>query len=552
MTAGTAAAQPASGSGSGGLLAFLDLPVGSALFLDGASVVLRRDDFVGVHSVPPTTAAQPVGDGRAIVHLVTVRAGAAAAGNVPGSADVGRPSASATTVGFLLLWEEEELLGTATPLELVRRFDPLTEEVSSKPVEEAVIVNLRRMTRLGPVDPLRLVSYDQFVAPAQAKAWHSLTHLVSPPLLRRRGIANGSKLVPGAYYGENDADDEGDAGGEQRLGTILSVAAGARIVDGGSVAYPPVPVLNQPARAARHAMHAGTKRFMKELTPAAARTAFFTAAHPANFALEYLLANYYGNLCDALLGDLQLSYVLFLNLHCFSSLTHWRDLVAMLSSVESSGMVDQTELYGSFFPVIAAQIATMDADFFDDVEFSGGNFLVPALERLTATAREAVRESDEAFGALTRGLSTLTKLLHFKFPTHFVGNNGEQDDDGNVVSKTDNRIDMIMDDTADKGDEYSDGDDGPVVVPTDEVDASMARSLELSRRRGKLPIMPDEDLRCIQNRYPLLVAAIDLNTEDILMTCARALDEAVDVSLVREAAAYLQEVEAKRTDCEPA
>jgi len=33
--------------------------------------------------------------------------------------------------------------------------------------------------------------------------------------------------------------------------------------------------------------------------------------------------------------------------------------------------------------------------------------------------------------------------------------------------------------------------------------------------------------------------------EDILMTCARILDEEKDILLVREAASFLQEVEAK-------
>ena len=46
----------------------------------------------------------------------------------------------------------------------------------------------------------------------------------------------------------------------------------------------------------------------------------------------------------------------------------------------------------------------------------------------------------------------------------------------------------------------------------------------------------------IRVRYPILSAAI-MPTEDIVMTCARALDEQNDVSLVREAAAYLEEIE---------
>ena len=49
----------------------------------------------------------------------------------------------------------------------------------------------------------------------------------------------------------------------------------------------------------------------------------------------------------------------------------------------------------------------------------------------------------------------------------------------------------------------------------------------------------------VKTAYPLLVASI-MPQEDILMTCARALDDARDVSLVREAAAYLEEVEQQK------
>jgi A1 cistron-splicing factor AAR2 len=45
-------------------------------------------------------------------------------------------------------------------------------------------------------------------------------------------------------------------------------------------------------------------------------------------------------------------------------------------------------------------------------------------------------------------------------------------------------------------------------------------------------------------QYPFLFAAIS-NDEDIVMACARILDEQRDVTLVREAAAYLEDVEAK-------
>ena len=87
-----------------------------------------------------------------------------------------------------------------------------------------------------------------------------------------------------------------------------------------------------------------------------------------------------------------------------------------------------------------------------------------------------------------------------------------------------------------------DDSDAPVVVDIYEVEASLARSTNVgtSGAYGLIDLPP-----AVTASYPLLVAAI-LPHEDILMTCARALDEKKDVSLVREAAVYLQEIEQRK------
>jgi hypothetical protein len=82
-----------------------------------------------------------------------------------------------------------------------------------------------------------------------------------------------------------------------------------------------------------------------------------------------------------------------------------------------------------------------------------------------------------------------------------------------------------------------DVDDAPVVVSLDDMEASMARQTLFPVKQE----YPDAHKRV----YPLLFASMQLH-EDIVMTCARVLDEKVDVSVVREAAAYLEQVEAKK------
>mmetsp|Transcript_24267 Transcript_24267/g.56573 ORF Transcript_24267/g.56573 Transcript_24267/m.56573 type:complete len:93 (+) Transcript_24267:221-499(+) len=85
--------------------------------------------------------------------------------------------------------------------------------------------------------------------------------------------------------------------------------------------------------------------------------------------------------------------------------------------------------------------------------------------------------------------------------------------------------------------EEDDDEDGPVVVS----------SQELERFQQAPPSSPNDVSypEHVRAQYPILFAS-QLPHEDIVMTCARALDLKVDVSVVREAAAYLENVEAKR------
>ena len=77
-----------------------------------------------------------------------------------------------------------------------------------------------------------------------------------------------------------------------------------------------------------------------------------------------------------------------------------------------------------------------------------------------------------------------------------------------------------------------DDDDGPVIVPYDQVESSLSRSAAaiLTTR-----VETTEEAKHRQS-YPLLYAAMS-QAEDVVMCAARILDEKKDVSLVREAAA---------------
>jgi A1 cistron-splicing factor AAR2 len=169
---------------------------------------------------------------------------------------------------------------------------------------------------------------------------------------------------------------------------------------------------------------------------------------------------------------------------------------------------------------------TMDQDFFEDAELSDDNFLVPSLKQLVSNL-SCIRDPDLH---LQLSLRNFKKILGDRFPSEF---GYEQDNRNSSLG-----ADLMALDQEDGSDE----EDGPVVVSEGEVQASMDRVLASQNTM----VTPEKYSTEIQKQYPLLFAARSC-TEDIVMTCARVLDAASDVSLVREAAAYLEEVEAKRS-----
>ena len=272
-------------------IALIDLPINSLVGVDGQSIRLQREDFVGIKGVPTKG-----------FHLVIARAGACGT-----SEEQKQGNVAATSAGFVLQTtpggRENQVLA------LVRRYDPMTEEVSSKLEDSITISSLSEQINVGRIGPQRMVSYSDFVSSDQLQAWSKLSDCISETLLVERKIQNGSKIVPGSYGGE-----------ESKISTNTTSAT---IVDGASVTYPVIPVMNNESTSSvRYSRHEGTKRFLSALSPTD-RTSLFHHENPSTVVMEMVLKQHYGGDWQHLIGDLQLSYVLFLHLQCLSSLEHW-------------------------------------------------------------------------------------------------------------------------------------------------------------------------------------------------------------------------------------
>jgi hypothetical protein len=139
-----------------------------------------------------------------------------------------------------------------------------------------------------------------------------------------------------------------------------------------------------------------------------------------------------------------------------------------------------------------------------DVEVSGDNFLLPAFNRL---CRTTAKIND---GEIQASRTALFQILTNRFETFFEGS---VNNTINLAIETEEQRDASFPGTMDTDDE---DDDGPVVVPNEEIEASVARYSQSPTK----PNLPKEEYpSSLKARYPVLFAA-KLNHEDILMTCA--------------------------------
>ena len=259
-------------------LGLLDLQKEAVIGLDGQNIILKTDDFVGVRGFTTSCAS---------IHFVTVKS---------------QPN-STIAVGFFLTDENKAF---------VRRYDPQTEEISSTPVDQTTAENLVEQVRTQQFHPSQVLDYSSIVTEYQKQQWIEQTSYIQPSgILLNRNIKSDSKIIPGSY---NPSQDEAN---------LLSTSTEATGVsdDGFAVSYPCIPVVD-PTLSLWKNKHSGTQRYLAQIPPSE-RTELFMSPRVVNRLLEDVLSKYYGSRWQALLGDLQLSYILFLYLQCFSSLEHW-------------------------------------------------------------------------------------------------------------------------------------------------------------------------------------------------------------------------------------
>lgn len=592
----------------GGCIILLDVPPGSAVSIDG---ITRLTPSSSSNSVTTPSSSSPFNNGVIIIsgipsssatshsssgqfHLLVVRCGSTNKNQNQRDCDI-----RTLPVGFILTPPSPSLdinnSNNDSDYEwtFARRYDPRTEEISNKPIDELTLNNLllamREGGELATFLPKNLImSYDQFMQTSPSSSpsirtgvkssissWNTRTSLIKSVYLHRRhSITHGDKIVPSSY----DEDDvEGDKSQTHNHHNSNSnnnkpIDEQDNNVDGKQISYPYIPCIDTTISARRLTQHSGTRSYLSKLSPEI-RTKLLLGGGEVN-AGEYvwndILCSVYGGMrcsdvdssstCD-FLADVQLSFLIFLFLECHTSLVHWRDTISMCSfavtptNEKGNNLVlKHTIFFQQLLTIIYDQLLCIETEFFqEDVEYSSGqqNFMIEALGRLCYACDGVVDDCGELNGLKSASLK-LKRMLSDRFHVDLSSSQSRMNDDEMEAEEESMPVNsnynynvaliqnqpVIMDEECDDDD---DGEDGPVIVPYDQVESSLSRSAAtfLTTR------VDTTDEAMHRQSYPLLYAAMS-QQEDVVMCAARILDEKNDVSLVREAAAYLEEVEAHR------
>jgi hypothetical protein len=364
----------------GGTIALLNLPAHTVLSLDAsASQTLQNDE----HMLAITNIHSQTG-----CHLLVVRGG----GNVNSPTYNG---ATLHAIGVLILYPRNENEhgnehGDDHEHEhgwfVARKFDPMTEEISSELLDEISNDNLQKAIETNNyyngnnnntngmnINSSRIIPHCRlFAAQGGQKGanttnttnstttnskphdeiWSNyLTNFISMDVLSKHGLTGkGDKIVPGTFSEEDDNINNSNNNNNNGLDT----RANQKEEDGHTLSYPPIPHINintsgtgsqstNTSMSSSINSHSGTRRFLASLTPTE-RTSLFLAIRASSsnnsnsnnnsykqnnneshedIIFETVLSTYYDGNWKILLGQFQLSFILFLCCSCLSSLEHW-------------------------------------------------------------------------------------------------------------------------------------------------------------------------------------------------------------------------------------
>lgn len=494
-------------------LALIHLPIHTQLSLDGCSsqTLKAAEDLLVIRNIPHG------------FHLLTCKA---ASVKKEGGMAMNSP------IGLLMYFTENTIIA--------REFDSFIEELKSDSIDEISLQNLQTAiqstnaantknidSRSNMVDARKLIHYRNFVSTLEnhnvSLIWREyLTNYITKDVLQRHELTGGGdKVVPGMYH-----DDQDTKGKQQEDGRMMH--------------YIPIPCMEVEQLMNFHSVrHKGTRRFLSTLSPTE-RTNYFMPSDvdPAHRAFQHVLQHEYRNQWQIFLGEFQMSFCIFVCCSCLSSLEFWKDAIYMLSLVNSN-FIQQEKLEGLYLGIVVTlkhQLEHFDCTVLQEEDYSNGNVLVPAIQKICLICKSLGENND----SMLKNANALVDLVKQRF-------NMQSDLQVMPMEREESLLTKKGDDgltnphMLEMHDSDDDDEDGPVIIGLEEYQASMERNATIESPM----ILNDEsitDMNKYKSDYPFLFAAME-SGEDILMACARILDEKKDVTLVREAADFLENIE---------
>lgn len=175
-----------------------------------------------------------------------------------------------------------------------------------------------------------------------------------------------------------------------------------------------------------------------------------------SLVLNDLVATEYDENWENILGELQLSFLLFLLVFCYDSLEHWKKLVDTICRSEQA-LISKPEFTVAFIRILYEQLNFSPADFFAN-ELSKDNFLKPAMSCLFENLKQPA-------GVLNSSVQEHRKRL-----LTFLQKKFDLFQDSGEEWKLGMKFMNMNCDTHNLGDE-----DKPIVVDTSEFEATNSR-----------------------------------------------------------------------------
>ena len=244
------------------------------------------------------------------------------------------------------------------------------------------------------------------VSASTAAQWRALTCHLSDAVLERAGIPLRTATAPAGIDEEElrkeierlQQQNGGATATQANIGPTAGAPGAASDDDDQRMAEEGEPVAAQfvmldPRRSGKGLSGAALSRFHLDRTE----------------WLELLLTTDYGSE-DALLGELQLSFILFLRLASMRALEQWKALLQLLCACEEA-VHTRPSLYAKSLATLRAQLELATADFF---EGDGEHFLRACLAGLAENTGES-DESRRLDPALSGELQKLWSLVEAQF-----------------------------------------------------------------------------------------------------------------------------------------